>query len=47
MRERIEERGLAAAGAAAHEDIAACVEGPLGREPDVFGERALLDQLRR
>ena len=45
--ERIEERRLAAAGAAAHEDVAARVEGPLGRGADVFGERALLDQLRR
>ena len=45
--EGIEQRGLAAAGAAAHEDVAAGVEGPLGRVADVFGERALLDQLCR
>ena len=45
--ERIEERRLAAPGAAADEDIAARVEGPLGRGADVFGQRALVDQLRR
>ncbi len=44
--EGIEQRRLAAAGAAAHEDVAAGVEGPLGRVADVFGERALVDQLR-
>ena len=45
--EGIEQRRLAAAGAAAHEDIAARVEGPRGCVADVFGQRALVDQLRR
>ena len=45
--EGIEERRLAAPGAAAHQNVAAGVEGPLGRVPDVFGQRALLHQLRR
>ena len=45
--EGIQQRGLAAAGAAAHEDVAPRVEGPLGGGADVFGQRALLDQLRR
>ena len=45
--EGIEERRLAAAGAAAHQDVAARVQGPLGRKADVFGERALFDKLCR
>ena len=45
--QRVEERRLAAPGAAAHQNIPARVEGPLGRVADVFRQRALGDQLRR
>ena len=45
--ERFEQRRLAAHGAAAHEDIAAGVQHPLGFVTDVCGQRALCDQLRR
>ena len=45
--EGVEERRLAAAGAAAHENVAAGVQRLFGRRADVFGERALFDQLRR
>ena len=39
--ERVEQRRLAAPGAAAHEDIAAGVQHPLGFVTDVRGQRAL------
>ena len=45
--ERVEQRRLAAPGAAAHEDIPAGVQHPLGLVADVRGQRALCDQLRR
>ena len=45
--ERVEERRLAAPGPAAHQNVAAGVEGPLGRGADVLGEGSLLYELRR
>ena len=45
--EGVEQRRLAAPGAAAHEDIPADVQHPRGLVADVRGQRALCDQLRR
>ena len=45
--ERVEERRLAAAGAAAHQDVALGVQRLFRRRADVLGERAVCDQLRR
>ena len=45
--ERVEQRRVAARGAAADEDIAAGVQHPLGFVTDVRGQGALCDQLRR
>ena len=43
----VEERRLAAAGAAAHENVAPGVQRRFRRRADVLGQRALCDQLRR
>ena len=45
--EHVEQRRVAARGAAAQEDIAAAVQHPLGFVRDVRGQGALCDQLRR
>ena len=45
--EHVEQRRVAAPGAAADEDIAAGVQHPLGLVTDVRGQRAMCDQLRR
>ena len=44
--EGVQERGLTAPGAAAHEDIPAGVQHPLGLLTHVLGERALRHELR-
>ena len=45
--EHVEQRRVAARGAAAQEDIVAGVQHPLGFVTDVRGQRAMCDQLRR
>ena len=45
--EHVEQRRVAARGAAADEDIGAGVQHPLGFVTDVRGQGALCDQLRR
>ena len=47
INEHVEQRRVAARGAAADEDIAAGVQHPLGFVRDVRGQRAMCDQLRR